>query len=100
MKLKSKHIMLLLIIYVLFSITAVSASDNQIVDTDYGVSQSIDEIAAHEFTDQACGLSDENPGEIVSNAGDVDHDESIKYGENIDNGDLLGDGMLTSHSLT
>ena len=102
MKLNSKYIIFLLIICILFSITAVSASDNQAIDADNGLSQSIDadgglsqsidEIAVDECTDQACEPSDENLGETVSNGRNVNPGESINYGENIDNGDLLGDG--------
>ena len=92
MKLNSKHIIFLLIICILFSITAVSASDNQAIGADNGLSQSIDEIAVDECTDHACEPSDDNLGETVNNGKNVNHGESINYGENIDDGDLLGDG--------
>ena len=46
MKLNSRHIIFLLIICILFSIAAVSASDNQAIDVDNGLSQSIDGMSA------------------------------------------------------
>ena len=93
MKLNSRHIIFLLIICILFSIAAVSASDNQAIDTDYGFSQSIDEISVDgdnglsqsndeisvdEDADQDSGLNDDNLCEIASNEKNAD--------------DLIGDG--------
>ena len=42
MKLNSRHIIFLLIICILFSIAAVSASDNQAIDVDNGDELAID----------------------------------------------------------
>ncbi len=70
MKLNSKHIIFLLIICILLGITAVSATDNQAVDADYGLSQSMDDMSIDE---------------------DIVVDESVSDEENIDSGDLLND---------
>ena len=93
MKLNSRHIIFLLIICILFSIAAVSASDNQAIDVDNGLSQSIDGMSADvdnglsqsidgmsadEDVDQDSGLSEDNLCEIESNEKNVD--------------DLIGDG--------
>ena len=90
MKLNSRHIIFLLIICILFGITAVSASDNQAVDADYGLSQSMDDISIDDIG-QDLKLNYEVLGEIDSNEENLDADESVSYGENIDSGDLLSD---------
>ncbi|WP_297828154.1 lectin like domain-containing protein [uncultured Methanobrevibacter sp.] len=95
MKLNSRHIIFLLIICILFSITAVSASDNQAIDVDNGLSQSIDGMSADvdnglsqsidgmsadEDVDQDSGLSEDNLCEIEINEKNVD--DLIDDGEN------------------
>ena len=80
MKLNSRHIIFLLIICILFSIAAVSASDNQAIDVDNGLSQSIDGMSADEDVDQDSGLSEDNLCEIEINEKNVD--DLIDDGEN------------------
>ena len=95
MKLNSRHVIFLLIICILFSIAAVSASDNQAIDVDNGLSQSIDGMSADvdnglsqsidgmsadEDVDQDSGLSEDNLCEIEINEKNVD--DLIDDGEN------------------